>query len=187
MLFLAQANAAPQAPQLPPLPEGPDLARVRGPIEIPETEWTSWLIAGALLLSFLVFAAWLFIYLRKKPKDGPTPLQLAQDTLATIDPNSSDETFANQTSDVLRRFIEDELKLRFTTRTNAEFLKSLRGNTAFDADIQKDLAELLAQFDSMKFSGASADGSNRIELLDTIGRLIQKAHDIAQQKEEATE
>lgn len=181
MLFLAQL---PNAPQLPPLPEGPDLSRVRGPVEIPTIDLWAWVIASSLALAFAVFVIWLILHLRNKPKQSPSPKESAQARLAAIAENCSDESFANESSNALRRYLEDELHLKFTTRTNVEFLRSLKGNTALDSQFKQDLSDLLADFDAIKFAQKNISNERRHQILDTIHRLIEQAHAVARQKEE---
>lgn len=178
MPFLAQM---PTTPQLPSLPEGPSLDRVRGPIEIPAYDPWQIALVALCVLSFLALTIWAILRSRKKQSAPHPPYATA---LAELDAASQltagdDERFAMLNSAALRRYLENEMGLRFTARTSQEFLRSLKGNTRLDAGFQDKLSEVLTAFDQIKFARSSIAPAERVHISETVRELIDQAHDIA--------
>jgi len=174
----------PATPQLPPLPEGPSLDRVRGPIVLPAYE--PWQIALAIVVTliFLGFILRLFLHARRTAAAPTPPYEAAVaelDTAAQLT-TGDDERFAVLSSQALRRYLENGLGLRFSARTSEEFLRSLKGNTAFDEVFQNKLSEVLAAFDRIKFARQSINKEERIQITNTVRELIDQAHASATQE-----
>lgn len=171
----------PTTPQLPPLPDGPSLDRVRGPVEIPAYESWQIVLAALFALGLLALILWAIFRSRKKQSAPHPPYATA---LAELDAASQltagdDERFAMLTSAALRRYLENEMGLRFTARTSQEFLRSLKGNTRLDDVFQEKLSEALTAFDRIKFARSSIAPAERTHLSESVRGLIDQAHDIA--------
>ena len=172
-MFLAQI---PAKPQLPPLPEGPALERVRGPVEIPPYEPWQIALAVGFSLIFLGLLVWLYIRSRKKAKTSIPPYKAAiceLDAAAQLTAED-DDRFAVLSSLALRRYLENSLGLQFSARTSDEFIRSLRGDTRFDDAFHGQLTAVLAAFDQIKFAGQPVRPEERIQLTDTVRRLIEQ-------------
>lgn len=176
-----------QPPQLPALPEGPLLERTRGPVELPAYE--TWQIALAVLFILLVVGSILWALLRSRRK---TPERIEPYAAAVAELENAaqltagdDERFVMLASTALRRYLEDDLGLRFRSRTSEEFLRSLKGNTRLDTAFQSKLRDLLAAFDQLKFAKSSLSPADRIQISDTVRELIDEAH--ASQSKEGRE
>ena len=174
-MFLAQIT---NAPQLPDLPEGPTLDRVLGPIEIPSFE--TWQISVSILatLVLLVAVTWLIIRSKKNSKKTIPPYEIA---IAGLDANSGlakedDEGFAVLCSQILRRYLEDDLGIKSTARTSEEFLRSLEGNISLKDKYQEELAKVLTGFDRIKFAQGKITNHERSAISDTVRDLITRAH-----------
>ena len=176
-MFLAQA----QPPQLPPLPDGPSLDRVRGPIEIPAYEPWQITLAALFVLCFLGLILWAILRRRRKQPAPLPPYEIALAELNTAAEltDGDDERFAILISTALRRYLEDELSLRFTARTSQEFLRSLKGNTRLDDAFQEKLGEVLNAFDRIKFARSSIAPAERQHISETVRRLIDQAQSLA--------
>ncbi|MDQ8206541.1 DUF4381 family protein [Coraliomargarita sp. SDUM461003] len=182
MSLLAQMPAS--APQLPPLPEGPTFDRVRGPIEIPTYETWQIVLAvavGGLLLGLLI---WRLLRARSQAPSFVCPRQSALaelETAARLTEND-DQRFAQLSSQALRRYLEEGLGLRFSSRTSEEFLRNLKGDTRFAPEFQEKLAELLRTFDQIKFAQKPASQETRSQITHSVRQLIEQAHAIAQKE-----
>ena len=181
MIFLAQI---PAAAQMPPLPEGPSLDRVRGPIEIPAYEPWQIVLALGFIVLFIGLLIWLTVRSRGKATTTTPPHEAALSELQAVADLSAedDEHFAILSSQVLRRYLEDELGLRSTARTSEEFLLSLKGNTQFDESFQTTLSEILDSLDQTKFSQQTISIELRIHIIDTLKDLINQAQVISQKE-----
>ncbi len=181
MIFLAQM---PTAPQMPPLPEGPSLDRVRGPIEIPAYEpWQIVLVIGFIVF-FICLLIWLAVRSRRNAPTTTPPYEAALTKLQAAANLSAedDERFAILSSQALLRYLEDELGLSSTVRTSEEFLLSLKGNTQLDESFQKTLREVLANFDQIKFAQQALSIESRINITNTVRKLIDQAHVTSQRE-----
>lgn len=180
-MFLAQiANT----PQLPELPEGPSLESVRGPVEIPAFETWQIALAGIALILLLGLVAWcLKKFCKPKPK-SISPYETAMTGLnaATDQAQQDNERFAVLCSQVLRRYLEDGLGLKFSARTSEEFLRSLKGNTSLEESYQEELTDLLAAFDRIKFARKEISQEERSDISDTVRSLIERAEETIKEK-----
>lgn len=164
------------------------MERVRGPIEIPAYE--PWQIALAALFGLCILALILWAILRIRKKQ-PAPLLPYETAMAELDTAAQltaddDERFAMLTSAALRRYLENELGLRFTARTSQEFLRSLKGNTRLEDAFQEKLSEVLAAFDQVKFARSAIAPEDRVHLSEKVRELIDYAHTIATEEDRET-
>jgi hypothetical protein len=117
----------------------------------------SWLTIAtgvlAFLLAIVVVSIWLFR--RRQPRMG-TPEEHARRCLASI--HTSDyRLFHVQLASVLVEYFESRLPVRSSRLTSAEMVGEFRRNGLMSAEWQATLAQLLAECDQAKFSGANSD------------------------------
>jgi hypothetical protein len=154
----AIAAAAPVRAQAPAdTAPSEDIRDIRGPRNISPTWLVPALLAGAVALAIVGYAAW-----RKKRRPVPRTLepfeialQRLDDVRRLLDPSSVRE-FSIAISDIVREYIEEEFKVTATHRTTEEFLRDLLESSHSSLAAHR---ELLAQFlqlcDMAKFAGMS--------------------------------
>jgi hypothetical protein len=164
--------------QLPDLPDGPLLARVRGPVEIPSYETYQIIMAVACLLGFTGLLIWLFYRNRERLTPLTPPYEAAIEELKTASEltGGDDERFAILCSQALRRYLENGHGLKFSARTSEEFLINLKGNNTLETNYQNELADVLGAFDRIKFARADICSDQRNKILNTVRNLIDRAH-----------
>jgi hypothetical protein len=163
------------------------LERLRGPVEIPAYAPWQIALATALVILCVGLLLWLVFRTRRKSKPSIAPYTAAiheLDAAAELTAED-DDRFAVLSSLALRRYLENTLGLRFSTHTSEEFLRSLKGDTRFDAEFHRKLGEVLTAFDRVKFAGQQIERDTRIQLTDTVRALIDQVEQ-TQQKEDAT-
>jgi len=175
--FLTHALA--QNPGQPPPEE--DIRGPRAPIEIPAPARLS--TAKKVLIATPVAATaglllWFLMFRRGHPLLTLPPVDQAREALRGIDRQR--ETLpagdlAEQTANVVRRFIAGNFGIAAPQRTTEEFLQSF---TTRHSPLQPH-AELLQEFlttcDKAKFARAEFDSVERFALLETATRFIQAA------------
>ncbi|MGB0334032.1 MAG: hypothetical protein ACPGGN_01585 [Opitutales bacterium] len=170
--------------QLPDLPDGPLLARVRGPVEIPSYETYQIIMAVACLLGFVGLLTWLFYRNRERLTPLTPPYEAAIEELKTASEltGGDDERFAILCSQALRRYLENGHGLKFSARTSEEFLLNLKDNNTLETNYQNELTDVLGTFDRIKFARANIHSVQRNEILNTVRSLIDRAHEKNREK-----
>lgn len=139
-----------------------------------------WLIAAAVI----VIIAAVFWYLRRqaaleaarRATYREPPHQTAQRELEKLRRTGADltaETFTVRVSGVLRRYLEEALKLPAPERTTEEFLQELNARSDFDSDLQDELSDFLQQSDLVKFARQDLSSEQRDRLLSCAFKVIE--------------
>ena len=173
-------HAQAQIPGPPPAEE--DIRGPRAPIEIPAPAKLS--TAKKVLLATPVAATaglllWFFMFRRGHPLLTIPPVDQAREALRGIDRQRESlpaGDLAEQTANVVRRFIAGNFGIAAPQRTTEEFLQSL--TTTHHSPLQPHAAllqEFLTTCDKAKFAGAEFDPVERFALLDTANRFVQAA------------
>jgi hypothetical protein len=152
------AAAAPAGARTPTDPApSEDIRDIRGPKNIPPGWLVPALLAGAVVLAIVGYAAWL-----RKRRPVPKTLQPFEIALQRLDEvrrlldPSSVREFSIALSDIVREYIEIEFKVTATHRTTEEFLHDLLGSSHSSLAAHRDLlAQFLQQCDIAKFAGIS--------------------------------
>lgn len=134
-----------------------DIRDIRGPKNISPAWLVPALLAGAVVLAIVGYAAW-----RQKRRPVPRTLQPFEialqrldDVRRLLDPSSVRE-FSIAISDIVREYIEEEFKVTATHRTTEEFLHDLLESSHSSLAAHRDLlAQFLQQCDMAKFAGMS--------------------------------
>ena len=169
-----------QNPGQPPAEE--DIRGPRAPIEIPAPAKLS--TAKKALIAIPVAATaglllWFFMFRRGHPLLTIPPVDQAREALRGIDRQRESlpaGELAEQTANVVRRFIAGNFGIAAPQRTTEEFLQSL--TTTHHSPLQPHAAllqEFLTTCDKAKFAGAEFDPVERFALLDNANRFVQAA------------
>jgi hypothetical protein len=127
--------------------------------------------AGVLVLLVIIVAVAIWFLRRRQPRMG-TPEEHARRCLASI--HTSDyRLFHVQLASVLVEYFESRLPVRWSRLTSAEMVGEFRRNGLMSAEWQTTLAQLLAECDQAKFSGANSDW-DRAATLQRAQRLLQE-------------
>ena len=164
-----------------PAPEE-DIRGPRAPIEIPapaRLSTTQKVLIATPVAATAGLLLWFLMFRRGNPLLTIPPVDQAMEALRSIDRQRESlpaGDLAEQTANVVRRFIAGNFSIAAPQRTTEEFLQSL---TAASHSTLQPHAELLQEFlttcDKAKFAGAEFDPVERFALLDTANRFIQAA------------
>src|SRR5260221_7721292 len=133
-----------------------DLRDIKPPVEIPSGwAWVLW-VAGAIVLSALLYFAWRYWRANrdKAPTLPPVPAhirakQKLAEALALI---AQPKEFCIAVSDTLRWYLEERFDFRAPERTTEEFLHELRATPLLTPDQKDSLVEFLNRCDLVKFA-----------------------------------
>lgn len=176
--FLTHALA--QNPTAPPPEE--DIRGPRAAIEIPapsKLTTTKKVLLATPVAATAGFLLWFFMFRRGHPLLTIPPVDQAREALRGIDRQRESlpaGDLAEQTANVVRRFIAGNFGIAAPQRTTEEFLQSL--TTTHHSPLQPHAAllqEFLTTCDKAKFAGAEFDPVERFALLDTANRFVQAA------------
>ena len=176
--FLTHALA--QNPTAPPPEE--DIRGPRAAIEIPapsKLTTTKKVLLATPVAATAGFLLWFFMFRRGHPLLTIPPVDQAREALRGIDRQRESlraGDLAEQTANVVRRFIAGNFGIAAPQRTTEEFLQSL--TTTRHSPLQPHAAllqEFLTTCDKAKFAGAEFDPVERFALLDTANRFVQAA------------
>jgi hypothetical protein len=135
-----------------------DIRDIRGPKGILPAWLLPALLAGGVVLAAGAYAAWRWKRRRALPRPllpYEITLQKLEETRRLMDPSSVRE-FSIAISDIVRHYIEDELKVTATHRTTEEFLHDLLESSNTALVVHRGLlAEFLHHCDLAKFGGMS--------------------------------
>ncbi len=160
-----------QNPQMPDLPSGPNLDRIRGPVEIPMFE--PWEIALMVSLTLIFLTS--FIYLLIKSIRGkirpslPSAKTKALHELDTVAKEPDSAQFATHTSKIIRRYLEEAREIPALRQSTTELIMAAR----LPNPQHKQLDSLLNTCDCAKFARKPLTEAIRIQLLDTAKQLVE--------------
>jgi hypothetical protein len=170
---------------LPPLPEGPDLERVRGPVEL--STLAPWQIVLLVLIP-LILILLLVVFWRRRPRPE-TKLPAFSQAMQQIDAarkciDSEGAHYAGLASAALRAYLESKLQLGFSSRTSEEFLDGLRAQNRLPEVTEQKLTEVLATCDRLKFAPSTVPAQKRRELDKRLTAVIAEVEEQCAQPEE---
>jgi len=133
-----------------------DIRDIKGLVPVPLSPW--WWVAALLLVVAIVVVIWLLR--RKKPvvskapaTPPPTPYEVALAALQKLrSENPPVEEFYTRLSDIVRRYLENQLQLRAPERTTEEFLYELSQGGRLTAEHKDLLGAFLQESDLVKFA-----------------------------------
>ena len=135
-----------------------DIRDIRGPKLILPAWVLPAVLAGALLLALLAFAAWRWRRRRRRPRallSFEIALQRLESIRALLQPERARE-FSTEVSDTIRVYIEQRFDVTATHQTTEEFLRDLLvSSNASLARHRALLSAFLHQCDLVKFAGIS--------------------------------
>jgi hypothetical protein len=159
-----------------------DIRGPRAPIEIPapaRLSTTKKVLIATPVAATAGLLLWYFMFRRGHPLLTVSPVDQAREALRGIDRQRESlpaGDLAEQTANVVRRFIAGNFGIAAPQRTTEEFLQSL--TTTHHSPLQPHavlLQEFLTTCDKAKFAGAEFDPVERFALLDNANRFVQAA------------
>jgi len=116
---------------------------------------TIFFLSGLGILSLLIFSYIFYRHKRHQPQLSAQELALKKLNILKEEKLKNTlkvKDFYSELSLILREFIEQELHLKASEKTTAEFLPEMQQSAAFSHEQQKLLAEFLQQADLVKFA-----------------------------------
>jgi Domain of unknown function (DUF4381) len=142
---------------------------IRGPRELieipapPVADYSAWWIAGGVIaflaLAYLSWKWW------KKSHTPPTAYAIALQALKALPLDRPDESFANDVSAILRRYIQQRHSIAATQRSTEEFLAEISNDSTLGTQQEK-LREFLQSCDRAKFANSPLSKENRRDLVE---------------------
>jgi hypothetical protein len=132
-----------------------DIRDIKGLVPVPHDWWWLWLV---LVLAIIVaLAVWL--WRRKRPTTATetvaplSPHEIAMHALQQLrEENPVVEEFYTRLSDIVRRYLENQMGLRAPERTTEEFLHEMSRDHALSEEHKELLAAFLEESDLVKFA-----------------------------------
>lgn len=136
-----------------------------------------WMVVAAaiVLLLLAIVLVWGIRRLLAR-KHVPTPRERALAALEHLRRGIGEAdsyAFGIAVSDAVRSYVHEQHGLAATKQTSLEFLESIRDNPVFSANEKAGLSVFLERSDLLKFAREAAGENDRIELLETAGRLVR--------------
>lgn len=196
-LQLAPGSGAQQALQQPLLQPGPGLAPpleeeaqlrdIHGPLPLPEERNYLLLVVGLLLLLLVSAAVLWFLRLRKEKVSLSFAHETAlEDLLRVRTLMTPDQAllYADELSDILRRYIEERFRIHSTRQTTKEFLSCLTESPGRAATLLEEhsdsLKECLGQCDMAKFARCTPDRSSMEKMEKAVQKFIESTRENGQ-------
>ncbi len=159
-----------------------DLRDIKPPVEIPSGwAWVLW-VAGAIVLSALLYFAWRYWRANrdKAPTLPPVPAhirakQKLAEALALI---AQPKEFCIAVSDTLRWYLEERFDFRAPERTTEEFLHELRATPLLTPDQKDSLVEFLNRCDLVKFAKYEPGEPELRQLHTSAVRLVEETEPV---------
>ncbi len=169
---------------MPSLGEEQQLRDVHPPLPLPEERNYVLLVVGLLLLLLVLAAVFWFFRLRKKKVFLPFAHETALADLlrarALMTPDQA-LLYADELSDILRRYIEARFSIHSTRQTTKEFFSCLTENPGRTAAHLEDhcdsLKECLGQCDMAKFARCIPDRSSMEKMEQAVQNFIESTRE----------
>jgi hypothetical protein len=175
-----------QAPGLPVAPASAapveDIRDIRGPRSSLTQSPEALAAFGLIVLAGAGYGVWRWRRRRLRvPALTPSELALQQlEQARGVMRTATAREFGGVVSDIVRRFIEVQLRVTVTQRTTQEFLQDLMSSSSNPLAQQTPLlAEFLQQSDMIKFAGDSATLQTLESLLQSARQLIRETANAA--------
>ena len=133
----------------------------------------------ALVIGLLAVAGWLGWRWWKK-HNTPAAIsayRVAIDKLNKVEPlinEESAEPLVNQTSEIIREFIEKRFGISALSQSTEEFLQHTHRNSNAEMELHKDrLGDFLKSCDKVKFGRAEMDNEDRKSLVSNARKFLQ--------------
>jgi len=161
------------------------LRDIHPPLPLPEDP--NYLLFALVILVFLIMAALFFWFfrLRKKAVMLPSAHETALEDLRRARSRMNGEEallYAQEVSDVLRRYIENRFHIQTTRQTTKEFFGHLTDNLGvrqitFSEKHRNSLRECLNQCDMAKFARCTPDLNGMKKMETAIGDFIESTRE----------
>jgi Domain of unknown function (DUF4381) len=181
---LSHPLAQPGSGLMPSLGEQQQLHDIHGPFPLPEEKSYVLLFVGLFLLLLVLAAAFWFFRLRKKkiipPFAHDTALAALLGARSLMTPDQA-LLYADELSDILRRYIEARFRVHSTRQTTQEFLSCLTENPGQRAALLEEhsdsLKECLGQCDMAKFARRTPDRSCMEKMEKAVETFIESTRE----------
>lgn len=133
-----------------------DIHDIKGFVPVPYPWWV-WALLAVIIVAIAIIV---WAIRRKKPAVAaapatppPTPYEVALAALQQLrSENPTVEVFYTRLSDIVRRYLEDQLQLRAPERTTEEFLYELQQGSRLASEHKELLGAFLQEADLVKFA-----------------------------------
>lgn len=170
--------ALPSQPAQPVASPTQELAPIAPPVYV--FPYPPWMVASAVIASLLVVSAivWAIVrHIKNRPQPPPpTPREVAlaaldalQNRVAHVEPYP----FSIEVSDVLRRYVEAEFRVRATQQTSPEFLAAASASPRFSPADKTLLSSFLEKADLIKFAHIAAGSADSEQLLEEARHFVE--------------
>jgi hypothetical protein len=140
---------------------------------------TLWIPLGIALLSIIALSRWLIPWAHARIKRAllPTPHAKALKSLRKLDylklpENSQSTDYYSKTSLIIRKFLEEQFKLKVMASTTQEFLDQLIAQPIFKKGMQQRLQHFLQHVDLVKFAHHNPSLEECRQMRQTAQQLI---------------
>ena len=180
--MIAALSTPPPAPPAPPTgpfpPEPPDLRDIAPPLDV--FPWPTWMVVVVAIIVSLVLATVIYFIVRRirnrPPPIPPSPQSIALRELRKLQSQTAraePHEFTFAVSDVLRKYVSAEYRVRATEQTSPEFLVAIGQSVKFAEAERTLLADFLERCDLIKFARIDADSRDNERLLESALRFVE--------------
>lgn len=155
-----------------------DIRDIKGLVPVPPNWW--WLGLGLFIVVVVGLAFWL--WKRKQPTPAtepvgpPSPHEAAIRALQQLrEENPPVEEFYMRLSDIVRRYLEDQLGLRAPERTTEEFLYEVARDHALSAEHRELLGAFLQESDLVKFARFRPGEEDKLRAFGAAERFVRES------------
>lgn len=153
-----------------PPPEPPPLRDIAPAFDV--FPYPTWMLVVAGLIALCVVGGLIYVIVRllsnRTPPPPPSPRTITLrelEGLRALVRSTEPYAFSIAVSDVLRRYVSAQYRVRATQQTSPEFLAAIAESVKFGDDDRRLLAEFLERCDLIKFAHIDADAADNERLL----------------------
>ena len=152
-----------------------DIHDIKGLVPLPHNLWWLWWLLLLVAAAAALFWSW---KRRKRTATGETPGPLSAFEIAIRalrqlrEENLTVEVFYTRLSDIVRRYLEDQMGLRAPERTTEEFLYEVSRDHALSTEHRELLGAFLQESDLVKFARFRPREEDRNRAFDAAERFV---------------
>jgi len=154
-----------------------DIHDIKGLVPLPHNWWWLWLL---LALGAAAAAAFWLWKRRNPPATGEalvslSPFEIAMRALQQLrEMNPPVEEFYTRLSDIVRRYLEDQMGLRAPERTTEEFLSEMSRDHALSSEHRELLRAFLQESDLVKFARFRPQEEDKQRAFEAAERFVSE-------------